>query len=126
MEFRDLETLLGNPKKINDPYISSFLQELNRFHPKLWEHMELTASLSAEDGQAVIAYLLELYCQCQNHLNIELGAAGLMALPQGWLATQIEAVADKMQFCPEEKSAFRDLLSLYPGGEPRDNGDYPG
>ncbi len=116
MDFRDLNTIVYHPTNV---YVVAFRKELESLSPKLWENLELTPSLPAEKGEAVIAYLLELYCQCQNYMNIELGAAGLMALPKNWLNAHIEGVAEKMLLCPEEKSAYRDLLALYPSKEPR-------
>lgn len=84
--FRDLEVLL----QYSHSYIERYKQELDGIHKDLWLHFDLVPQLSHLEQQAVLSYFLELACQTQNILNIELGRASLIALPRDWLLKNIE------------------------------------
>ncbi|HEX8905446.1 MAG TPA: hypothetical protein VF771_11415, partial [Longimicrobiaceae bacterium] len=75
--FRQLPELL----RLEHPYVEQLKEWMDAIEPELWRHPERTPSLAPEQGRAVVSGLLELACQCQNMLNIELGRAGLLALP---------------------------------------------
>jgi len=88
--FRDLGTLL----KSSHPYVERFKSNLGAIQDHLWEHLDATENLEQHAGLEVLSYLLELACQSQNILNIDLGRAGILALPKSWLLENIESVAE--------------------------------
>ncbi len=88
-EFRNLECLIN----FTNPYVDGFKQTLNSYYPHLWKQLEIVPTLKPQVSSAVLAELLCLACQCQNMMNIELGRAGLMALPREWLLQNIEEAA---------------------------------
>ena len=105
--FRDLETLMG----FSHPYIEEFKSRLDSFRPGLWAHLELVPNLDAQAGRAVLSYLLGSACQSQNTLNIELGRAGLLALPREWLLLNIEEAAEPLLRADDEWE-YRRLLEV--------------
>ena len=105
--FRDLNTLL----KFTHPYIDRFKNHLGAIQHDLWEHLEVTPSLDPANSIEVISYLVELACKSQNILNIELGRAGMMALPLPWLLEHIETVAQSHVNLQDE-CEYRRLLEI--------------
>jgi hypothetical protein len=85
---------------------------MDTFQKDLWAHLELVPSLPVMTGRAVLAYLLELACQSQNALTIELGRKVLMALPRIWLLEHIEIAAEPLVQLNDEWE-YRRLLELY-------------
>jgi hypothetical protein len=63
---------------------------MDAFHPGLWERLELVPTLANSGGLDVVDYLLELACQPQNTMNIDLGRRALVGLPREWLLSCIE------------------------------------
>ena len=105
--FRDLETLT----RFSHPCVDDFKSRLNSFYPDLWAHLESVPDLEPEAGRAVLTYLLGSACQSQNTLNVELGRAGLLALPRGWLLRHIEEAAEPLLRAGEEWE-YRRLLEI--------------
>ena len=105
---RDLNTLLS----FSHPYIDRFKQRLDSLQPKLWTHLELTPRLDPANGKAVLSFLLELACQSSNMLNIELGRAGLFAIPRDWLLETIEEAAEPLLQLNDDWE-YRRLLEVY-------------
>lgn len=106
-EFRDLNTLLS----FSHAYIECFKHELNTIDLHLWTNLEQTPNLDSEKGEAVISYFLELACQCQDTLNIELGRAGLLTLPKERLIGKMESVAEPILELNDEWE-YRRLLEV--------------
>ena len=107
LEFRDLNTLL----KFSNPYADRFKDHLGAIQHDLWEHLEVTPSLDLANSVEVISYLVELACKSQNTLNIELGRAGMMALPLPWLLEHLESVAQSHVNLQDEWE-YRRLLEI--------------
>jgi hypothetical protein len=87
--FRDLDTLL----QFSHPYIDRFKNHLESFQHDLWRQLEATPILDPSVSVEVVSYLLELACKSENILNIDLGRAGLMALPKTWLLEHVQTIA---------------------------------
>jgi hypothetical protein len=68
--------------------------------------------LAEKERQFVLSYFLELACQAQNMLNIELGRASLVTLPRKWLLEKIEAAAKPLLDTNDEWE-YRRLLEVY-------------
>ena len=105
--FRDLPTLLEG----SNPYVDSFRAALSSFAPGLAEHPERVTELEPAGGEAVIATLLEYACQAQNILNIELGRAGLVALPRDWLLARIEPALEPL-FATDDDWEYGRMLEV--------------
>jgi hypothetical protein len=105
--FRDLELLLQK----SHIYIERYKQELDGIHKNLWLHLDSVPQLSHLEQQAVLSYFLELACQTQNILNIELGRASLIALPRDWLLKNIER-AFKPLLQNNDEWEYRRLLEV--------------
>ena len=105
--FRDLPTLLAG----SGPYIAPFRAKLDSFSEGLAEHPERVTELELATGAAVIAVLLEYACQAQNVVNIELGRAGLVALPREWLLARIEPALEPL-FAVNDAWEYRRMLEV--------------
>lgn len=105
--FRDIETLTN----LSHPYVKEFKSQHDAFHPGLWSCLERVPDLDANVGRALLNYLLSLACRCQNTLNIELGRAGLLALPKGWLLRHIEEAVGTLLRVDDEWE-YRRLLEV--------------
>lgn len=86
-----LEILLAKP----GPYSERFAQHLNQIHPDLATRLHELPSLDPSMGRHAVAKLLEFACQAQNIANIELGRAGLLAVPFDWLVAKLPPIARK-------------------------------
>jgi hypothetical protein len=106
--FPDLEVLLQG----SNPYVERYKQQLDSIHKNLWMHLDLVPQLSYQVQQSVLSYFLELACQAQNSLNINLGRASLMALPKDWLLENIESASKPMMQTNDEWE-YRRLLEIY-------------
>ena len=94
------------------PYEINYRNQMDAFQKDLWAHLDLTPTLPTDTGHAILAYLLELACQAQNELNIELGRKALLALPRMWLLEHIEEDAEPLIQLNDEWE-YRRLLELY-------------
>jgi hypothetical protein len=108
LTFRDLEELLHG----THPYIERYKHELDGVQENLWMHLETVPQLEEKEQQFVLSYFLELACQAQNILNIELGRASLVALPRNWLLEKIEE-ASKPLLDENDEWEYRRLLEVY-------------
>ena len=106
--FPDLEVVLQG----SNPYVKRYKQELNSIHKNLWMNLDLVPQLSHQVQQLVLSYFLELACQAQNSLNINLGRASLMTLPKDWLLENIESASQPMMNTNDEWE-YRRLLEIY-------------
>ena len=107
-EWRGLAELL----RLEHPLLEQFKEQMDAIEPGLWRHLERTPSLAPEQAEAVVDVLLTLACQCQNMLNLELGNAGLLALPRPWLLARIEADAAPLLEL-DDGWEYRRLLEVY-------------
>ncbi|MCI0645539.1 MAG: hypothetical protein L0346_11720 [Chloroflexi bacterium] len=107
LSFRSLDTLLQG----SHPYVKRFKQDLDSIHENLATHLDQTPTLNSTAQSAVLEYLLSLACQTQNILNIELGRAGLLALPREWLITHLESAAGPLLESNDEWE-YRRLLEV--------------
>ncbi|HET7234646.1 MAG TPA: hypothetical protein VFJ16_31830 [Longimicrobium sp.] len=96
--FRDLATLLAH----THPHIAGFRETMDAFAEGLAEHPERAAELEPATAAEVIATLLSYACETQNSLNIELGRAGLVALPRAWLLARIEPALEPLLAANDE------------------------
>jgi hypothetical protein len=94
------------------PYDIEFRRQMDSFHENLWANPELAPSLNDAVADSMIAYLLELACQCQNIRNITLGRTALWALPNQWLLEKIEPIAEPLLQLNDEWE-YRRLLEIY-------------
>jgi hypothetical protein len=78
------------------PYIDWFKEKLDAIEPGLWRNMDRAAELSPDQEQALLEHLLELCCRASHITNIELGRAGLLALPRAWLMERLPAAAEPL------------------------------
>src|SRR5262245_49081148 len=93
-------------------YELTFRRGLDRYHPELWQHLDVVAHLAPDVGAQVLAYLLEYACQAQSELNIMLGRKALLAIPRDWLLKHITAAAEPLLEL-EDEWEYRRLLELY-------------
>ena len=93
-------------------YEINYRNQMDAFQKDLWAHLDLTPTLPTDTGHAVLTYLLELACQSQNVLNIELGRKALLALPRMWLLAHIEEDAEPLVQLNDEWE-YRRLLEVY-------------
>ena len=105
--FRDLATLLS----LRHSYVDAFRAGLDAYSEGLAEHPERVTELEPATGAAVIAELLEYACQLQNNLNIELGRAGLAALPREWLLARIEPALEPL-FATDDDWEYGRMLEV--------------
>jgi hypothetical protein len=96
----------------NHPYYVEFRRQLDKFHKGLSADITLTTTLPTETRNAVISYLLELACQSQTALNIEIGRKALLALPKEWLIANIEPIAKPLLLL-ESEWEYRRLVEVY-------------
>jgi hypothetical protein len=110
----DEQTFSGHDTSMTTlhPYEINYRNQMNVFQKDLWTHLELTPTLPIDTGHAVLTYLLELACQSQNELNLELGRKALVALPRRWLLAYIEEDAEPLIQLNDEWE-YRRLLELY-------------
>lgn len=106
--FGDLEMLLQG----SHPYIERYKQGLDDIHKNLWAHLESVPQLSYQEQRSVLSYFLQLACQSQNALNIDLGRASIIALPNDWLLENIEEVSEPFLQTNDEWE-YRRLLEVY-------------
>lgn len=107
MKFRTLLELLACPHS----YIEYFKIELDRIEPGLWAKLETVPALVPKAQNQVVTYFLELALRCQNNLNIELGRAGLLALPREWLVLRLLTDLEPFLLL-EEEWEYRRLLEV--------------
>jgi hypothetical protein len=107
IEFRTLDELIN----YDHSYVASFKQELHSIREGIWSDLEKVPTLEPDAQHKVVIYLLELACQCQNMMNIELGRAGLLALPREWLVARFVTDAEPLLLLDEEW-AFGRLLEV--------------
>ena len=105
---RDLNTLLS----FSHSYIDRFRHELDSIQPNLWANLDEVPRLHPAKGKAVVSCLLEFACQCQNMFNIELGRAGLLAIPRDWLLQNIEEAAEPL-LVSDDDWEYRRLIEFY-------------
>lgn len=98
----------------NHSYDMEFRRQMDSFRENLWANPELAPSLDEVVAKSMIAYLLELACQCQNSRNITLGRTALRALPRQWLLERIEPVAEPLIQLNDDWE-YRWLLEVYWG-----------
>ena len=96
----------------NHSYDIEFRRRMDSFHKNLWANLDLAPSLDDVVANSLIAYLLELSCQCQNIRNITLGRMALWALPGQWLLERIELVAEPLIRLNDDWE-YRRLLEVY-------------
>lgn len=107
--------MIGNPQEdwpLSHRYGTSYKRRMNAFQEGLWEHLEVVPRLAPETRDAVMGYLLELACQCQNIANITLGRMALLALPREWVVQNIERYAQPLLEL-EDEWEYRRLLEVY-------------
>jgi hypothetical protein len=105
---RDLNTLLS----FSHTYIDRFREKLDSIQPNLWANLGEVPRLHPAKSKAVVSCLLEFACQCQNMLNIELGRAGLLAIPRDWLLQNIEETAEPLLVLCDDWE-YRRLIEFY-------------
>ena len=93
-------------------YDINFQRFLNSYHPDLLVRPELIEQLEFTQGREILSEFIELACQCQNIRNIELGRAGIWALPKNWVLDYIEEVAEPMLQQNDEWEYLR-LFEVY-------------
>jgi hypothetical protein len=81
---------------LSGPYVDWFKKKLDAIEPGLWRNMDRATELSAEQARALLDHLLELCCRASHATNIELGRAGLLALPRAWLMERLPAAAEPL------------------------------
>jgi hypothetical protein len=96
----------------NHPYDIEFRRRMDSFQENLWANLDLAPHLDGVVAEAMIAYLLELACQCQNMRNMTLGRMTLWALPEQWLSEQIESIAEPLLQLNNDWE-YRRLLEVY-------------
>jgi len=97
---------------LSHSYGTSYKRWMNAFQEGLWEHLEAVPTLEPQTRDAVMGYLLELACQCQNITNISLGRMALLALPRDWLVQHIKRYAEPLLEL-EDEWEYRRLLEVY-------------
>lgn len=94
------------------PYEHSYRQKMDQFAPDLAAHLDRVPTLPPDYQRAVLTYVLELACQAQNQLNIDLGRAAIWNMPRAWVLAHIEAAAEfLLQFNDEWE--YRRLIEVY-------------
>jgi hypothetical protein len=99
------------------PYLIKFQRELDSYQEQLSKHPERIPKLDPEQASNVLSYLVELACQSQNMLNITLARDALSAIPEDWLRTHINRVAEA-QLDLEDEWEYRRLGEIYLRLEP--------
>lgn len=107
-----MDTMSFDPQEIDHPLIIKYHRQLDKFYKGLSTDITLIVTLPCETSKAVLAYLLELACQAQNILNIELGRKALQAIPRDWLIVNVEPIANEILSVGDEWE-YRRLLEAY-------------
>ena len=105
--FRDLPTLLA----LSHPHIDEVRERMNSLAAGLAEHPERATDLDPAAAAHLIRYLLSAACEAQNSLNIELGRAGLVALPREWLLARIEPHLEPL-FAADDDWEYRRMVEV--------------
>ncbi|MEM7802716.1 MAG: hypothetical protein AAF633_26225, partial [Chloroflexota bacterium] len=79
--FPELDSILDK----KSPYVDRYRAILNKIKDQLWLDLSIVPKLSQNDQQFILKYFLELACQAQNAINIDMGRASIMELPADWL-----------------------------------------
>jgi hypothetical protein len=85
---------------------------LNTYQEDLWNHLDQVPNLSQELALEILHGFLELACQAQNGVNIEIGRSGIKAIPRKWILENIESEAEFLINLQDEWE-FRRLLEVY-------------
>lgn len=93
-------------------YDRSFRSLFDSFSAALWERPELITALHPAQARELLAALIELACQCSHARNIDLGRAGIWALPKDWVLDHIETVAEPI-LPKDDDWEYRRLMEVY-------------
>jgi hypothetical protein len=93
------------------PYHHNFRKKLEEIRPGLSGDLSQAALLPEGDAQRLLRHVLELGCQCQNFMNLQLGWDATLELPRAWLLERIEAAADA-QLDPADDWDYANLMRL--------------
>jgi len=93
-------------------YVSEYRQKMNDFRDQLWNQLYIIPTLDLNLQRVVLFYLIELACQSQNDINIQIGREALLSLPRQWLLSHIEGVVELINKS-EDEWEYRRLLELY-------------
>jgi hypothetical protein len=96
----------------SNPYLENVIKTLNTYDEDLWNNLDRISQLPTGASRAVLAYFIELACQCQNEANITLGRQGIWSLPRAWVTENIQRVATEMLSLDDEWE-YRRLLEVY-------------
>ncbi len=93
-------------------YEVKYRQKMNCFRDQLWNQLTIIPTLDLDLQKAVLSYLIELACQSQNDINIEIGRQALLNIPRQWLLSHIESITEPL-YKLEDSWEYRRLLELY-------------
>jgi len=95
-------------------YPAEFVKDMRKIDAALPEGLPRVDRLTPSSAHRALACALSLACQTQNIANIELGRAGILAMPTKWVAARIVPVAMAvLDFGDEwEFRRFLELLGL--------------
>ena len=97
--------------KDNAPYHPQFKAKLEEIFPGLSADLSLAATLPEEAAMGLLRYVLELGCQCQNSMNLQLGQDALLELPREWVLARVEKAAEA-QLDPRDDWDYANLMRL--------------
>jgi hypothetical protein len=81
---------------LTGPCLDEFKKKLDGIEPGLWRRLDRAAELNPGQGRALLDHLLEYCCRASHTTQIELGRAGLLALPRAWLMERLPAAAEPL------------------------------
>ncbi len=93
-------------------YLETVIAKVNTYGDSLWENLDRVPTLPVDAGRSLLAYFVELACQCQNETNINLGRDGIFAMPHEWVRRNIQSVAED-QLTLSDEWEYRRLLEVY-------------
>jgi hypothetical protein len=93
------------------PYGPGIAARLESFAVGLSRDYTLVHNLSATESRALVEYLLELACKCQNERNIQLGHAVFCELPRTWSLQYLATCAAPIA-AGDDDWEYRRLLEL--------------
>ena len=93
-------------------YLETVIAKVNSYSDNLWENLDRVPTLPLDAGRSLLAFFVELACQCQNNANITLGRKAIFSLPHDWVCSNIQSVA-LAQLTLSDEWEYRRLLAVY-------------
>lgn len=93
-------------------YLETVIAKVNSYSDNLWENLDRVPSLPLDAGRSLLAFFVELACQCQNNTNINLGRNAILSLPHKWVCRNIQSVVEA-QLTLSNEWEYRRLLEVY-------------